>query len=100
MNLMAKLKAMQREIEALRARVEALEPRPLGKPVSYEDAMAQIDAGKASLTDFVWTLQDDPAGLPAKWADTLTEPIVDAKPIASATMAPPPKKRGRPPKAT
>jgi hypothetical protein len=122
MNIIAKLKAMQREIDALRARVEALEPKPLGEPVSYDDAMAQIDAGKASLTDFVWTLPDDsfvsalskfpsrPAPgveiidgpvqvYEAPWPP-LAKPIVDAKPIASATIAPPPKKRGRPPKAT
>ena len=72
MNIIAKLKAMQREIEALRARVEALE--------SIEDE-SQRQAFEVELS-------------------ALAKPIVDAKPIASATIAPPPKKRGRPPKAT
>lgn len=74
MNIIAKLKAMQREIEALRARVDEMDVRLW---VTGKDGRTFIEL-------------DDP----------LTAPIVDAEPIASATIAPPPKKRGRPPKAT
>ena len=93
MNIIAKLKAMQREIEALRARVEALEPKAgysYGEPFTIDEPV-ELRPLFAS---------DDPGELPAKWREPLTAPIVDAKSIASATIAPPPKKRGRPPKAT
>ena len=93
MNLMAKLKAMQREIDALRARVEELEPKAgysYGKPFTIDDP--------GELRPFFSS--DDPGELPAKWREPLHAPIEVAQPIASATMAPPPKKRGRPPKAT
>ena len=75
MNLMAKLKAMQREIDALRARVEALESDD-AEPLTTEQFRSILDS------------------MP------LAKPIVDAPPIASATIAPPPQKRGRPPTAT
>ncbi len=89
MNLMAKLKAMQREIEALRARVEEMDGRRYVITVDEEGmSWAPRPSVKTQLPDAAWK------------AEPLPAPIVDAQPIASATMAPPPKKRGRPPKAT
>ncbi len=64
MNIIAKLKAMQRELEALRARVDALDGP-----------------------------QDPWLGAVAMEGASLTVPIVDAKPIDAATIAPPPKMR-------
>ena len=93
----ARLAALEAENSELKARLAALERPKLGPIVP--DAMEQVIAGKASVSDFVWTLRDDPEELPAKWSDQLTAPIVDSKQIASATIAPlPAKRRSRPPK--
>ena len=89
----ARLAALEAENSELKARLAAIERPKLG--YSYGKPFTIDSPGK--LRPFF--ASDDPGELPAKWGEQLAAPIVDAKPIASATIAPPPaKRRGRPPK--
>ena len=83
MNFPAKIKRMQAEIDELRARVAALERGKSG--YSYGEPFTL--EGELLLSQKPWDLQ-------------ASSKAIDVAPsIASATIAPPPKKRGRPPKA-
>ncbi len=82
MNLVAKIRSLQAQVDELRARLDAQAPTAgthgysYGRPFTIEGELN-----------------------PQPFIDPLTAPIERAEPIASATIAPPPaKRRGRPPK--
>jgi hypothetical protein len=89
MNLVAKIRSLQAQVDELRARLDAIAPSDGAMSIEeHQELRKQWMPTAADLSELA-ALQSTP----------LTAPIAVAEPIASATIAPPPaKRRGRPPK--
>lgn len=88
MNLVAKIRSLQAQVDELRARLDALSaPIVLPEPVGASSGGSYTMYGP-TVTVVGGTLNEP-----------LTQPIDATPPIASVTIAPPPaRRRGRPPK--
>jgi hypothetical protein len=94
------IEELQRQVAALTARVKALEA---GRPISWVFDNIEPPKGsvttRAKYTQVVEPPQFDPDLIYKITPEDNGPPIFRPEAIVSANIAPPPKKRGRPPKA-